>query len=316
MLAPIILFVYNRLDHTTKTIEALQKNAFAKDSELFVFCDGPKVSCTSEQKERVLEVQRYARTIKGFKNVSVQSRDTNIGLANSVIKGVTEIINKYGKVIVLEDDIVTQPLFLRFMNDALEYYEDDERIFSIGAMSDEIDIPSSYTDGVYVFPRVCSWGWATWNDRWNTNNWDINSYSIFTNPSQREIRNLCRGGRDLWPMLQAQAEGKIDSWAVRWQYNLAFQNKLCLYPVDSFVSNIGLDGTGVHCGNSDTGIAPSRKLYDKNDYDICLVKNIRENKTISRNRRQFYERFQSRQSFVIKIKVFVYNILKKLRMIS
>src|SRR3989339_698479 len=128
MLSPIVLFVYNRLEHTRKTIEALQKNELAKDSELFLYSDGPK---NEENIKKVNEVRKYINSIDGFKKVKIVEREINFGLARSIIAGVTDIVNKYGKIIVLEDDIVTSPYFLTFMNDALCLYENEEKVMHI-----------------------------------------------------------------------------------------------------------------------------------------------------------------------------------------
>ena len=312
-LAPIILFLYNRIDHTKETVEALRCNDLAQKSDLYVFCDGPKKDATQEQIGKVMEVQSYAGTIVGFKHVYVKKRPVNKGLANSVISGVSEIIEKYGKVIVVEDDIITHPFFLRFMNDALSFYEEDKRIFTIGGMTDKIDIPDSYRKDVLLSHRVESWGWATWADRWFSAEWVISKYSIWGKNQRKEIKQLCRGGEDLWGMLQMQNLKKIDSWAVRWQYNMSKQNKYCLRPVCSFVSNIGFDGSGVHCGTFETGtgIILTTALYANDRYEIILEQNIVENKDISDGYKRLFA--IHKESLMIRIKVLVYKILMTLK---
>lgn len=310
-IAPIILFLYNRLDHTKRTIEALKRNDLAAESDLYVFCDGPKQNATLEQVSKVLEVQSFAEHITGFKNVYIKKQSQNKGLANSVISGVSEVVKKYGRVIVVEDDIVTHSFFLRFMNDALAFYEDDKRIFTIGGMTDKIDIPTNYKKDVLVCQRVESWGWATWADRWFSVEWDISQYSIWGKNQKKEIKQLCRGGDDLWGMLQMQNQKKIDSWAVRWQYNMSQQNKLCLRPVYSLVTNVGMDGSGVHCGPSETGNAPSTPKYNSSIYNIKLEKGIKENKRISKNYKLFY--VQPKDSIIIDIKKKVINILCRIK---
>lgn len=319
-LAPIILFLYNRLKHTQDTIEALRKNDLAQQSDLYVFCDGPKKNANQDQIEKVLEVQSYADSIAGFKHVYVKKQPVNKGLANSVISGVSEVIEKYGKAIVVEDDIITHPFFLRFMNGALSFYEKDKRIFTIGGMMDKIDIPNSYKKDVLLSHRVESWGWATWADRWFTVEWDILKYSIWGKNQKKEIKQLCRGGDDLWGMLQMQNLNKTDSWAVRWQYNMSKQNKYCLRPVCSFVSNVGFDGSGVHCGTSETGTekALTTALYNKTKYEIKLEEYLTENADIN----DAYMRLFAvhKDPLIVRLKVFVFNmflILKnKLKLIS
>lgn len=310
-IAPIILFLYNRLDHTKRTIEALKRNDLAAESDLYVFCDGPKQNATQEQVSKVLEVQSFAEHITGFKDVYIKKQSQNKGLANSVISGVSEVVMKYGRVIVVEDDIVTHSFFLRFMNDALAFYEDDKRIFTIGGMTDKIDIPTNYKKDVLVCQRVESWGWATWADRWFSVEWDISQYSIWGKNQKKEIKQLCRGGDDLWGMLQMQNQKKIDSWAVRWQYNMSQQNKLCLRPVYSLVTNVGMDGSGVHCGPSETGDAPSTPKYNSHIYNIKLEQGIKENKTISKNYKLFYA--QPKDSIIIEIKKKVIIILCRIK---
>ena len=307
MLSPIVLFVYNRPEHTCRTIEALKENEFASDSVIYIFADGPKQDATEEQLSRISNVRKIIHTITGFKDIIIEESEHNKGLANSVIGGVTKIIKQHGKVIVVEDDLLTHPFFLRFMNEALDYYENEKRIFTIGGMTDKINIPASYKKNILVSQRVESWGWATWADRWLSAEWDITKYSIWGSKSPKEVSKLCRWGDDLWSMLQSQAQGKSDSWAVRWQYNMSKQDKYCLRPVCSFVTNVGLDGSGVHCGASDTGIAPAAPLYDRAKYEIKFEHNIEENRIIRRNYKQLYA--VNRSSILQRLRAFVKRIL-------
>jgi hypothetical protein len=250
-LAPIVLFVYNRLWHTRQTIEALKKNTLAADSHLFIFADGNK---PSEPEKPVIEVREYLRTINGFSNVTIIEQERNLGLANSVISGVTEIVNRYGMCIVLEDDLITSPYFLQFMNDALIFYQGEEKVFSIGGYNypDTImKIPSSYKDCVYFTPRSCSWGWATWKDKWVKGEWKMDYFTAFKE-NKTQQKAFCLGGDDLFDMLSAQFEGKIDSWSIRWDYSHFLRGAVCVYPVFSLVNNIGHDGSGIHCGKDDS----------------------------------------------------------------
>lgn len=279
MLAPIILFVYNRLWHTRQTVEALQKNELVTESELYVFCDGPKESATDEQREKVHEVQEYVQSITGFKKLHIKVQESNMGLANSVINGVTEVVEKYGKVIVVEDDIVTHPFFLRFMNDCLNVYEDRLDIFMIGGYNPNIKFPSKYKDDLYVVHRSCSWGWATWRNRWILADWNVSDYYLMCENQSLQNR-FNRGGGDMFPMLKAQMDGKIDSWAIRWDYSMYKHDALCVRPVKSLCSNCGLDGSGVHCGFlPDNYTAP---LYASNDYKFHFNKNVTINSKIAK----------------------------------
>ncbi len=279
-LAPIILFVYNRPWHTQQTVEALQRCELAAKSDLYIFADGPKTCATEEQKAKISEVRKYIHTIDGFRLVTIEESETNKGLANSVISGVTKVIEKYGKVIVLEDDIVAHPFFLRFMNDALELYKANQKVFAISATMERFIIPSRYKNDVFLTHRFGSWGWATWTDRWNSVDWDVNNYSIINNPTKKQISHLCKGGADLWPMLQSQQRGDIDSWAIRMGYNMSLQNKLCLRPVKSFVYNIGMDGSGIHCGDKGANLLP---IYTEETYNMDLIQHPKLNKIITHN---------------------------------
>jgi hypothetical protein len=245
-LSPIILFVYDRPWHTEQTIETLQNNELADQSELYIFSDGPK---DYESKLKVGQVRAYIKTIKGFKKVIIIERQLNYGLARSVISGVTEIIDNYGKVIVLEDDSLTSKYFLGYMNKALNIYKIERRVFSVAGYNFPINIPKRYKYDAYFAYRGCSWGWGTWRDRWVKTDWEITDYGVFKS-DKRSKKMFNRGGDDLSIMLDMQIKGEIDSWAIRWFYAHYKNNALCLYPIKSLVKNIGFDGSGIHCGES------------------------------------------------------------------
>lgn len=246
-LAPIILFVYARPSHTQKTVEALAKNTLAKESEVYIFSDNAK---KSKDNENVRKVREYINTIPEkdyFKKVTIIEAQKNKGLANSVIDGVTEIINEKEKAIVVEDDLITSKFFLEYMNNALDFYNKDEKIWSISGYNLPIEIPNGYEYDIYLGYRGCSWGWATWKDRWNTVDWEVKDYKKFKH-SYRKRKIINRGGPDMAQMLDAQMKGLCDSWAIRWCYEQSKQNKYTVYPVKSLIQNCGLDGTGTHSG--------------------------------------------------------------------
>lgn len=241
-LSPIILFVYNRPEHTKKTVDALKLNQLASESLLFIFSDGYK---NETDRKKVEEVRNYITTISGFKEIKITLREKNLGLADSVISGVTEIINEYGKVIVLEDDIVTSPYFLKFMNEALDFYEDDKRIYSISGYNFPIKIPESYPHQIYISPRPSSWGWATWKDRWLTSEWLPEK--VFDIKNRELLHNLMdKAGEDLAPMLLKAVENKINSWAIKWAFTHLIKNAFCVYPIKSLVQNAGADASGTN----------------------------------------------------------------------
>ena len=276
-LSPIILFVYNRPKHTAETVEALKKNELASESVLYVFADGIKKDASEEQIEQIREVRNYIHTITGFKEIIIEEASTNKGLANSVIYGVTKVINKHGKAIVVEDDIVTHPFFLRFMNECLDKYEDRRDIFMIGGYNMAFEFPWWYWKDIYVVHRSCSWGWATWKSRWDLADWSVSDYSIMCQDINLQNK-FNRGGNDMFPMLTAQMNGKIDSWAIRWDYSLYKHDAVCIRPVRTLVTNNGMDGSGVHCGPlREDYTAP---MYDNSTYRIKLPRKVKVYKTI------------------------------------
>lgn len=249
-LAPVVLFVYNRLDHTKKTLDALSGCDLASDSELFIFCDNYK---KEKDIENVQKVRKYiddsAKKTK-FKKVNVIKAEKNKGLAKSIIEGVTDIINAYGKVIVLEDDLEVSTDFLKYMNDALDYYEKQANIWSISGYTFPMKTLETYPHDVYMSGRGSSWGWASWKDRWETIDWSVSDYKNFEfNYIKRH--HFAKWGADMPFMLDRQMQGKINSWAIRWCYSQFKQKKYTIYPKWSYVQNIGTDGSGTHFSKLD-----------------------------------------------------------------
>ncbi|MEO6221493.1 MAG: sugar transferase [Ginsengibacter sp.] len=239
-LAPVLLFVYKRLDTLKVSIEALQQNKLAKESELFIFSDGPK---SPQDEIEIDKIRKYIKVIDGFKNIYIFESTTNKGLANSIIDGVTQIINKYDKVIVLEDDLLTSPNFLAFMNQCLQHYRDDSKVFSVSGYTPFFK--DVLNEDVYFIKRSSSWGWATWKDRWNQIDWKVEDYNKFkNNPSQKRAFNSM--GSDLSSMLTKQMEGKMNSWAIRWVYHQFKKDLFTVYPIVSKVRNIGFGTEATH----------------------------------------------------------------------
>jgi len=239
--APIVLFTYLRLDVLKQTVNALKSNELACQSNLFIFSDAAK----HEQDEPIVrEIRAYIKQIEGFKSITISEAAINKGLANSIIDGVSEIIEKYGQVIVLEDDLITTPNFLLYMNQALSYFKDRKEIFSISGYNYDFKVPEDFKYDNYCATRGCSWGWATWEDRWQVLNWDISSYKGMNNKDFRKSFNY--SGSDLYSMLMKQKRKEIDSWAIRWYYNQWEQSKLTVYPTRSLVNNKGFDDYATH----------------------------------------------------------------------
>lgn len=285
-LAPVALFVYNRLNHARKTVEALLRNELASETDLVVFADGPKENASETTKQQIQAVRDYIRSISGFKSVEFHFAEKNIGCADSIIRGVTETVNRYGKVIVVEDDIVTHPFFLRFMNEGLEFYKDDKRIFTLGGTSIGIDIPKNYKHDVYLSCRSVSWGWATWIDRWALADWNIEKYPIIKNPTWWRIKRFNRGGDDLYEMLLMQLHGEIDAWDIRWDYCIHRHHGYIIVPVYTLVHNCGMDNSGTHCASSmNYAFAPD---YDKDVFDMCFVEGIKPNAKIIKSYHDYF----------------------------
>ncbi|MGJ7920808.1 glycosyltransferase family A protein [Neobacillus sp. LXY-4] len=286
MTAPVILFVYNRLDHVRKTIEALAINTLAKDSELFIFSDGPK---NEETIEGVLEVRRYINSDfvrNSFARVIIEESKHNMGLANSIINGVTKVIEKYGRVIVIEDDNVSSPDFLSYMNECLEFYKEDERIWSIGGFSFIKHFPKDYNQDVYLIGRTCSYAWATWKDRWSKVDWNVTDYySNFRFNFKRRFK-FNRHGNDRASMLDAQMYHQIDSWAIRFCYAEFVNNMFTVYPRVSKISNIGHDGSGTHFNRvslSSIKNDPFNVQIDGQTHKCSLSHNVMPDKRIIRD---------------------------------
>jgi len=244
-LAPIVLFVYNRPDHALRTIEALKKNNLAKESELFIFCDGPK---NENGLSKINEVHKVIDLVDGFKNVVVKKAALNKGLANSVISGVGEIVEKYGKVIVLEDDVVTATCFLQFMNDALDFYQHDKRIFTVtGFNFANYKKPQNYFHDIFFIKgRSSSWGWAIWKDRWQKIDFLVKDYDKIASDKKMQ-KEFTKSGDNLFCMLKDQMTGKIDTWDVQTSYAMFKAGASCVFPIKTMVKNIGFDSSGAHC---------------------------------------------------------------------
>ena len=241
-LAPIILFAYNRPEHTLKTLSALKKNELAAQSELYIFSDGPKNELDIEL---IKSVRQIITNSTGFKNVTVYTQELNKGLAYSVINGVSQILNMHDRVIVLEDDILTSKNFLTYMNEALTFYEDKKDVFSISGYRFPFEMPKGNAGDVFISPRACSWGWATWKNRWEQADWEMKDYAAFASDENKQTL-FNKGGVDLSKMLHRQMSGQINSWAIRWCYAHFKHQAYCLYPVNSVAMNFGNDSTGVH----------------------------------------------------------------------
>jgi hypothetical protein len=243
--APVILFCYNRLDHTRKTVQALQKNELAKDTDLIIYSDAPK----HEQANSTVEALRlFLKTISGFKSVQIIEREKNLGLAASIIDGVSKVTSDYGRAIVLEDDLVTHPGFLKFMNEGLVRYENDEHVISIHGFA----FPIAGLPETFFLKGADCWGWATWSRGWKLFEADGSFLLEKIKKTGRSHEFDFDGQYPYVKMLEDQIAGKNASWAVRWYASAFLSNKLTLYPGRSLVRNIGYD-SGTHMNDGKGG---------------------------------------------------------------
>lgn len=240
-LSPIILFVYNRPKHTQETIIALKNNKLASESELFIYSDAAK---HAEDEAMVDDVRVLVSNISGFRKVTVIEQVKNKGLANSIVDGVTNIIERYGQVIVLEDDLVISPYFLQFMNGALNFYRENKKVWHISGWNYPID--KEGLQDVFLWRLMNCWGWATWSDRWSY--FEKNPEQLMNEFSTECIRQFNLDNiEDFWGQVISNNNGVINTWAIFWYATIFKYEGLCLNPTQTLVDNIGLDGSGVHC---------------------------------------------------------------------
>ena len=245
MHAPVAIFVYKRPEHTKATIEALARNTLAAQTDVYIFSDGHK---SNLDQSAVEAVRQFVRTASGFASVKIIEREENMGLANSIITGVTEILNTHDNIIVLEDDLVSSPHYLSYMNAALENYREDPHVFSVTGHTFPakfMPISKKYPYDTYAGYRCSSWSWGTWPDRWRRIDWEMKYSDSFSNDlaAQEEFN---RGGQDMTTLLRMQHERQIDSWAIRFCFAHHAHDMRCVYPIKSLIKNIGLDNSGTH----------------------------------------------------------------------
>lgn len=299
MLAPIALFCYRRLDVLTKTVEALKNNELASKTDLIIFSDGSK---DENDIKDVKEVRKYLKTIDGFKNITIIESNSNKGLATSIISGVTSIVNKYGKVIVIEDDILTSQYFLNYMNDALEMYKNDKEVACISGYTYPID--DIKEQSFFIKSGEC-WGWATTKDGWS--NFEPDGKKLLKELYDKNLTYEFdfNNSYPYMQMLKDQIEGKNNSWAIRWNASLFLKNKLCLHLGKSIVQNIGFGEEGsTHCKERCTVFD-----VDLNFNKIKLEKiSLKESKKIRKKFMKFFNKIsqpkisESGNFFLKKIK--------------
>ncbi len=302
-LAPIVIFTYNRLDCLKETVKHLQGSSIAAESEVYIFSDGPR---KDEDVKKVEEVRKFLTTITGFKKINIKEARQNRGLANSVIAGVSEMLKKYDKVIVIEDDIVSSPDFLEFMNKSLEFYAMDDSIWSVTGYCPPIKIPKNYPHDVFLALRPSSWGWGTWKNRWQKIDWEIKDYKQLQSDRKKQ-RAFNKGGNDLLGMLKSQMEGKIDSWAIRWSYNQFYYKSYSVYPVETRIKHIGVGEDATHVKKE---MIKQSEL--KTSVGIKLERNILVNDAINKQLKKIHMTVFRRTLRNFALRIGLYDLLYKI----
>ena len=263
--APVAVFAYTRLEHLKQTLQSLNDADLANETELFIFCDNYK---TEKDRVKVENVRKYVSEFSkstNFKSVTIKKAAHNMGLKNSIISGVSELMNGFGCAIVVEDDLQVSKFFLRYMNDALTFYKNNNKVWAVSGYSFPMKALNNYKYDIYFTGRGCSWGWGSWSDRWNSIDWSVSDYGSFKHNWKKRLE-FSKWGADLPTMLDAQMISNINSWAVIWCYNAFKQNMLTVYPRESFIKNLGNDGSGTHGSTSD--IVYETFLYNEAHYAI------------------------------------------------
>lgn len=297
--APVLLFTYNRPSHTRQTLEALMNNYLCKETELYIFSDGYK---DESDKTNVLKVRKLIHSIvdiDGFMKIHIIENKHNLGLAKNIIAGVTEIVNKYGKVIVLEDDLITSPWFLTFMNDALDKFETENRVGHVHGYC----YPLENTPDSFLIKWVGSWGWATWKRAWDMFNPD--GTELLNEIKKRRLsRKFDFNGKYPYTrMLRRQVKGENNSWAIRWNATLFLNDILSVNAGKSLIQNIGFDGSGMHSGSDE--IYTTQLHRERLNIDIDQI--IENNKV-----RTSIEEYHGRTySFMAKAKRRINRYLRK-----
>lgn len=246
--APIAVTVYDRLNHLTRCVESLKNNSLARYSELYIISDAPY---KQEHESRISEVRNYINSITGFKKVIPVFRKNNMGAHDSWVTACADLYKKYDKLISLEDDIVVSTDFLQYMNDALSYYRDDKRIYSVCGFKAPFELPEYYKEDVFFYPCNSPWGIATWKDRW-----EAVDHSYFDRYSElkkdrKRYKEFVSIGFYIKGILQADSKKEVVADDLRVYYHM-FQHNMCsVFPVVSKTQNWGFDGTGEHCGNKE-----------------------------------------------------------------
>lgn len=281
--SPVIVFVYSRPEHTKKMLSALKRNRLSAVTDLIIYSDAAK---TEKETPGVLAVREYIKKLHGFKSITIIEQEKNLGLANSIIQGVTATVKKYGRAIVLEDDIETSPYFLQFMNEALDLYSNIKTVGSISGSSYPVEMQRNI-QSTYLLRIPLCWGWATWEDRWSMFEKDLNKVSALDEKLKQYVN--FDGAFDFFEQATLNAEGKLNTWFVFWYITLASNKKLTLFPSTIMARNIGHDGSGENCDGNDiyknisvsnepVKLELKEKIVEDKNYYLSHIKYFKKNK--------------------------------------
>lgn len=311
VLAPVVLFVYSRLEHTKRTIDCLIQNNEAIKTELYIFCDAPNIESTEEQLAEIYATHTYLKSLKtGFAKINIEISEIHRGAGKAIIRGISIVLAKHDKCIILENDMEVSPLFLEYMNTCLKAYENDKRIYGIASTSYNFKLPQWYKKDLYLLTRTESWGWATWTDRWQSVDWEVKDFALLRNSKSLQ-KAFNKGGNDLYYMLKDQVEGKTDTWDLQWAWHVFKKRGYFVYSRFCFQENKGFDGSGRHCGDNDNIKKYFAPLYTKSNLQIdCKV--LKPNYFIINRFRQYHNKYIS----FIKKKTLISTIVKKLKKVK
>jgi len=248
--APVVLFVYNRPNYLIQTLEALSNNEESKESLLFIYCDGPKQDASELDLLKIKEARKIANSKQWFKEVQIIERESNLGLSNSIISGVNEIIERFNRVIVLEDDLVVSPFFLNYMNKALDKYQNIDDVISVVGHSYPINFSDTIKETFFIKNAECL-GWGTWKRGWDL--FELDALKLIEQLDNNDLVSKFNFNNQYpyYKMLKLVAEGKVNSWAIRWYASSFINNKVTLFPKKSLVRHIGNVGSNIKADNSD-----------------------------------------------------------------
>ncbi len=292
-LAPVVIFVYNRLQYLKKTINNLKKNELAKDTRIFIFSDA---GINYFDKIHVSKVRNYLKNIDGFKKIKIYHRKKNFGLAKNIISGVTQVFKKENKLIVIEDDILTSKNFLRYMNESLKKYENKKKVWHISGWSYNINLK---IENSAYFTRVMNcWGWATWKNRWK--NFRKDPEKFLRKWDEKKIKSFnIDNSYNFFSQIIRNKKKIINTWGIFWYASIFDKNKLCLNPKNSLTQNIGF-------GENSTNTYTISKIFEsrlkKSKFDKTKLPNkLKENTIVFDTIKKEFEK-NKKKSFLRKIK--------------